>query len=552
MEIEIYGRIRGKIITTVLLFSLIPMVFLVFFLLYVQFDKIYTDKIINTLKTMVYNKKRSIDLFFEERIAQIKTLAYTHNYETLSNDKYLSELLNVVQSTSKSIVDLGIINQDGEHVAYAGPYKLKGVNYKNEQWFHEVLFKEIYISDVFMGFRKFPHIIIALMRKDGGKFWILRATIDSNVFNSLVQGAQVGEKGDAYLVNSDSVLQTPSRFGSQVLSKIDFLNNEVFNSIIDEKVLHLNKIFVGLSRIDIKKWHLVITKDGNEELSQFNDVKIDAILILIVFILIIIAGTFMVSKSIIKGLILSEKKKSMIDANLMQSSKMAALGKLAAGVAHEINNPLALIKESAGWIKDLLSEEEQEKIKNFVEYEKMANKIELHVERARSVTHRMLGFARRLEPAQENVDFNMLADQTVSFLESEALHRNIKIEKNLLKDIPLITTDTAQVQQVILNILDNAIDAIGKNGTIGLRTGYNDAENKIFLAISDTGVGIPQEEAKKIFDPFYTTKRPGDGTGLGLAISYNIIEKLGGKIEVDSTVGVGSTFTIYLPIRRIA
>ncbi len=542
-------KLQIEIIAIVLFFSLIPLFALGSFL-YFQFTQTYTQKVTNNLRTIVDNKKKALDMFFEERVSQLKTIAYTHSYKELSDEDYIRSLLSAVQSSSNSLIDLGIINSDGEQVAYTGHYNLKGVNYKNELWFHEVMFKEVYISDVFMGFRRFPHFIIAVMRKEEGSFWILRATIDSNIFNLLVQSVQIAEKGDAYLLNSENILQTPSRFGKQVMEPSDFPKTPLFTgTTVRENFSEQNRMIVGMSWLEKKNWLLVVSEDPTEAMTPLFRTRTMVILLIALGVMLIVTGAYIVSRSIIRELIRSERQKAALDANLVQSSKMAALGKLAAGVAHELNNPLALIKESAGWLKDLLEEEEPDKIANFKEIEKTVNKIDLHVERAKSVTHRMLGFGRRFEPVSEDTDLNKVAEQTLSFLENEALHRNIAIEKDYLENLPSVKSDSAQIQQVILNITDNAIDAVGKNGTVRMKTGYDPKKEEVFLEISDTGPGIPKEDLDKIFDPFYTTKTSGEGTGLGLSVSYSIIEKLGGRILVDSTRGKGSVFTVCLPVR---
>ncbi len=149
----------------------------------------------------------------------------------------------------------------------------------------------------------------------------------------------------------------------------------------------------------------------------------------------------------------------------------------------------------------------------------------------------------------ERLNINEILDESIDFLENEARYRNIDIQTNYAPDLPLTTTDQAQLQQVFLNIINNAIDAIGKDGEITINTRPIKQNNRISIEISDNGPGIPKEVLQKIFDPFFTTKEVGKGTGLGLSISYSIIEKLGGRIMVASEEGKGTTFTIYLPVR---
>jgi two-component system NtrC family sensor kinase len=176
-------------------------------------------------------------------------------------------------------------------------------------------------------------------------------------------------------------------------------------------------------------------------------------------------------------------------------------------------------------------------------------KIEYHVVRAKTVTHRLLGFARRMEPVTERVSLNSILDESIEFLKNEARYRNIEIQSNYAPDLPLTTSDSAQLQQVFLNLLNNAIDAIGKDGRITINTKHIARNNELAVDISDNGPGIPKEVLQKIFDPFFTTKEVGKGTGLGLSISYSIMENLGGRMMVASEEGKGTTFSIYLPVK---
>jgi two-component system NtrC family sensor kinase len=294
---------------------------------------------------------------------------------------------------------------------------------------------------------------------------------------------------------------------------------------------------------------LVIQEDPKEPLAPLLRAKYLVALLSLMGLALITAGSVLTTKKVLDRLIRSDWEKAKSDEVLLHESKMAALGKMAAGVAHEINNPLAVIGEEAGWMKDLLKEEDIAKSQNFQEFQESIKKIEYHASRVKKVTHRLLGFARRMEPTVEKVMVNTVLEECVSFLENEARYRNITIEKELSPDIPAIPSDPSQLQQVFLNLLNNSIDAIGKDGRVTLHTEYQPQSNYIVVKVSDTGPGIPKEVLAKIFDPFFTTKEVGKGTGLGLSISYSIIEKLGGTITVDSQMGQGTTFTIALPIK---
>jgi two-component system NtrC family sensor kinase len=550
MEEKGYGRLRLKIIVTTLCFSLIPL-FVLGASLYYQFHISYKSKIIENLKTLSENRRDAIDLFFDERISQLTTLAHTLSFDRLSHEDYLDEIFRLIQMRSKSYVDLGVIDQVGNHVAYVGPYNLKEVNYKDEEWFHAVMLEGVYISDVFMGFRKFPHFIIAVKRREGKQNWILRATIDTKIFDGMVKAAQVGRRGDAFILNEHGVLQTQPRFDRDVMEMAPhFAAASKFSGTqLQDISINGSKALIATTWLRNKDWLLVVREDPQEELLPLFRAQYMGLGLVVVGILLIVGGTILTTRYIIAKLIEADREKAMLDASLIESSKMAALGKLAAGIAHEVNNPLAVIKEKVGWVRDLLVEEDLARSENFREFQDVVNKIDYHVERAKKVTHRLLGFARRMEPTLEIVDANKVLQETLSFLENEALFRNIDIQADLAQDLPQIKSDSAQLQQVFLNILNNAIDAIGKDGQIHIRTTHNTDNHNIAISFSDTGPGIPRDTINKIFEPFFTDKGPGKGTGLGLSISYSIIEKLGGNITVTSEEGKGATFVVSLPVK---
>ena len=550
MEEGYYKKLWWEIILATLGFSVIPL-FILGAVIYQQFSVSYSAKITENMKTLAENRSASVDLFFDERISQLSALAQTNSLAQLSNEDYLHKVFNIIQARSKSFLDLGVIDQEGNHLAYVGPYHsiLKAVNYKNEDWFHAVLSTGVYVSDVFLGFRKFPHFIIAVMVREKNQSWILRATIDSDIIENIVRAAWIGKRGDAFIINRQNILQTTPRFGGAIMESPnapDF--SKVTVPEAEEMTFNGEDMLFATGIIKLKKWIMVINEDPTDQLAPLLRARFMMILVFLGGVILIIIGAVFTTRSMMKELMIMDRKKAASDELVIQESKMAALGKMAAGIAHEINNPLAVIGEKAGWIKDLLQMEDISKSENFQEYADAVNKIEQHINRAKTITHRLLGFARRMEPVTERVSINTVLDESVAFLENEARYRNIDIQADYAADLPLITSDSSQLQQVFLNILNNAIDAIGKEGEINIRSKHIAKNNEIRIEIDDNGPGIPKDVLNKIFDPFFTTKEVGKGTGLGLSISYSIVEKLGGRMMVASEEGKGTTFTIYLPV----
>jgi two-component system NtrC family sensor kinase len=545
-----YKKLWLKILFTTLGFSLVPL-FALGLTIYYQFSVSYTAKIMENLRTLAENRRSALDLFLEERLSQLYAMAHTHSLEQLSNERHLNRVFNVMQVRSKSFIDIGIIDQEGNHLAYIGPYQeLKKVNYKNEDWFQMAMSEGVHISDVFLGFRKAPHFIIAIMTREGGKSWILRATINSDIIDQIVRAAQIGKKGDAYLVNTKNILQTTPRFSGGIFGHPkgpDF--SKTMETLVEEIDVNGKNTLYATTLVNKNKWILVIREDPREQLTPLLRARFLGGLLFAAGIILIVLGTIAITHSMMNKLVRMEREKATSEDMMIQSSKMAALGKMAAGIAHEINNPLAVIGEKAGWMKDLLKKEDMAQSRNFQEFQDAASKIEYHVSRTKKITHRLLGFARRMEPVQEHVDINRVLDDTIDLLENEARYRKIDLQTDYHQDLPSTTSDSSQLQQVFLNILNNAIDAVEKDGEILISTSYNPHNQEIIVAVKDNGPGIPKETLPKIFDPFFTSKAMGKGTGLGLSITYSIVEKLGGRLMVASEVGQGTTFTIYIPIQ---
>jgi two-component system NtrC family sensor kinase len=240
----------------------------------------------------------------------------------------------------------------------------------------------------------------------------------------------------------------------------------------------------------------------------------------------------------------SELKQAKVLHDMEYTNKMASIGRLAAGVAHEINNPLAIINEKAGLLKDFAI------LKPDFNYkEKIVGSVDSilkSVERCSAITHRLLGFAKRMDINVEVIDLELLLKEVTGFLEREAGLRNIEINFNIEKNLPSIESDRGQLQQVFLNILTNAYYAVNEGGRIDIMANQIN-DNNIEISIADNGVGISNENIEHVFEPFYTTKGKY-GTGLGLSITYGIVQKLGGNISVKSKLGEGTKFTVQLPL----
>jgi len=235
------------------------------------------------------------------------------------------------------------------------------------------------------------------------------------------------------------------------------------------------------------------------------------------------------------------KELQEMQEHLIQSEKLASLGKLAAGIAHEINNPLGGIL--------LYSHLLLEDLGNDSPYADNIKKIIKETTRSKEIVKGLLEFARPKEPEKAVININDVILYSLGIFEKQALFQNIRIKKDLTDDSAKIVGDASQLQQVFMNIILNAAEAMNGEGDLIVKT-YVDGKGNVLAEITDTGCGISKENISRIFEPFFTTKPVGKGTGLGLAISYSIIKRHGGDIRVKSEEGKGTTFTISLPMAK--
>ncbi|MBU2551210.1 MAG: response regulator [Proteobacteria bacterium] len=241
--------------------------------------------------------------------------------------------------------------------------------------------------------------------------------------------------------------------------------------------------------------------------------------------------------------------RAKMEQRMIATERLASLGTLATGVAHEINNPLAVISESAGWLKTRLGKETALPDEARDKFLYGLNKIESSVERAKRITHQLLGFARKTDSLIKEVDLAALAAEVIDLTRKSAEDARARAELRPIDGRIDIWTDPNQLRQVLINLVTNGLQAVGPGGSV--RVAVETAGSEIVITVADDGPGIPGENLDRIFEPFFSTKPPGQGTGLGLSVSRGIVEKMGGRIEVESRLGNGATFRVILPIKPI-
>lgn len=549
-----YPRYKGFRRTLFLVMSVITLTPLIVTatLSFYQYRNLLKDEAEHYLRWNAQSTQKTVTYFINDIVTVLQYYAGEYTCEQLADPLTLGTLFVRLKRKHPGLVDLSLVDQSGIQTTYAGPYNLIGRDYSRSDWFPKAVSHETFISTAFLGYRDIPHFVVTVSKRTANQAvcGLLKASIDSETLDKFIATTKTEASDDIFLIDYGGNLQTSSRFyGNAVsglfpLARLPNRGDVTFEYARSKS--ESGQEFRAYAYIDNTPWILVLVKKGYAYGEGWNQFKNQMHAIVIISIILVLVVVVRVANILVDRVRHSDAAREAIIAEAEHNSKLASIGRLAAGVAHEINNPLAIIDQKAGLMKDLMdiSDDFQYKAK----FAELIGGVQNAVSRCKVITHRLLGFARRMDVTPEPVMVNELIREVLAFLEKEILYRNIRLELELRDNLPTIRSDRGQLQQIFLNIINNAIDAVEDEGYVRIATTRQDAFLRV--DITDNGPGIPQETMKHIFEPFFTTKTKGEhkGTGLGLSITYGLVTKLGGTIKVDSVVGEGTTFTVLLPL----
>lgn len=305
-----------------------------------------------------------------------------------------------------------------------------------------------------------------------------------------------------------------------------------------------------------KEWLLVVRQETADAFKALRSATFMILVIMILGGVTITVLAYTLTRQIIRRIQRIDVEKQQLGKQLVRATRLAELGQMAAGFAHEINNPLQIMKSDRALIEMIFSDLKKKAIlpeTDSKDLDETLAQLKDQIERCSKITQAILDFGRKSEPMEKDVDVGVFISQVSSMIAEKAAVQGIRLKKEISEETPLARVDPSQLQQVLVNLLNNAIDAIterhGCEGGELLVQAGPDATGRVKISVKDNGAGISAENLKKIFAPFFTTKPPGKGTGLGLYVCYGIVEGMGGTMEVESQRGVGTTFVVYLPGR---
>jgi two-component system NtrC family sensor kinase len=390
-------------------------------------------------------------------------------------------------------------------------------------------------------------MVMAVRKREAERDWILRATIDTDQLSDLVREGGIESGADVFILNRAGEYQTRYSDEHRLMERADIAVPPLHSGVrVAGGERGPQREFVASAWLRGDAWVLV----ARQRLPSFVALATSSPLVTVVFLLGLLAVpplSLLVARHRLSQIHGLEKERAALYESVAQSEKMATIGRMAASVAHEINNPLAIIQEQVGVMTDCLADSGCALSPD--ELRERLQKIIAQVQRGRKVTHRLLGFSRRLSHDVEPVDVAEALNETAAFLAKEAEASNIKIVRMFDVSAPIIRSSLGLMQQVFLNLLNNAIDAVGHDGEVWLTV--RRAGDFVEVKVADNGPGIPEHLLERIFEPFFSTKTgTTHNAGLGLAICRETMIALGGEVTVASEVGHGTTFTLLFPTER--
>jgi two-component system, NtrC family, sensor kinase len=555
------AKVKNMLLVSMILVPIIPLV-LILGIGYYYFTTSVERSTTESMKRIITDHGMMIERFLNERKADLELVLNTYGFEDLGNPEKLSRIFATLQQRSPAFGDLGIFDEHGLHVTYVGPYPLAGIIYKDAQWFRQVMTHGTYVSDVFLGYRKVPHFIIAICRQEDGVPWVIRATIDTFFFNELVKHVRIGRTGEAYIMNRDGILQTDRRSGGDLMQlSPDFYlmpaSEGATQHFISPDESGLKYLYITM---DLKngQWRLVVRREVADAFSEMRTAGYLILLTLVVGGAGIVLLAISLTQVILRRMQTAEQNQQQLNEQLVRATRLAELGQMAAGVAHEINNPLQIIKSEHALIEmnlqDLKAAGALPPSEALNEIEDGFAQIKKQVGRCAEITHSILKFGRQTTAHIESLALQDFIPEILLMVEKQAKVHGVRLEREIPPDLRPVSADAAQLQQVLINLVNNAIDAIvERHGVEGghLKVSAQNSKNgRVTVCVVDNGSGISPENLNKVFTPFFSTKPVGKGTGLGLSVCYGIIDSLGGEMAVRSCKNEGTSFYIHLPAAK--
>lgn len=545
-------RLRTKLIIILVLISSVPLI-LFATVVYRKEAGLVRIKALSHLESIVAQNTYMIEKFRQERIRDLNLLAATIESRGVECDKAYLKLMHGERTIYKHVF---LADKQGRITCQTGTEHVFKGEMVDQTWFKAALRGRSFMGE---GTSREANdrydllLAVPLKSANGMISGVAGTIVDFQNIAEIMKGAGIGQTGEIYILNKNGVFLTSTQVGESRAG--ERMGPELFaeyfkevgpDEYIDYRGKRVVRVFKKLSD---PNWYLVGEQDAAEVFKDVTSLRnLFAGFVVLLIALITLIG-YLISTRFVRLLKAAYEQKKELEIQLIQKDKLASMGLLTAGIAHELNTPLA----SALLYTQMLKEDARNTWSAAVE---KLSSIEAEIKRGSKIVRNLLDFSRQSQTDSVTTDVNAVLGKLLDISEKLCTDRGIEIRRIFEKDLPLVKGNASILHQVFMNIVANAVDAMEKGGILTVQTRYIDSLHKTVIEIQDTGIGIPEKLLGDVFDPFFTTKSSEEGTGLGLAISYSMVRKMGGNIRVTSSFcsegdkpskPTGTTFTIEVP-----
>ena len=536
-----YFRSLWNLVVVLLLAAAFLPLLLLGGIIYVYTTGALEENALETLRLQVQDHRAVIDQFLSERASDLRLLAANVGFSQLTEAGGLGRAYRSMQLELACFSDLGVIDSEGYHRAYVGPYDLMARNYRDHFWFRPTVEKGLFISDVYLGYRQVPHFIIAVKQQDADGFWILRATVDADFFERFVAASAGDFKAEAYLVNREGVYQTRPRAAGAPLEESPFGPIPPFEGIRIET--RGERIFAMAWQKTVP-WVSIVATNRADIFAGLDRARWICLFTFVLGALLIVPTVLFTTNTLVRRLESKRRNLRFLDQQLQHASQMATAGRLAQGALEDITDSLANIHSAAQWLREMTgprapAETDPDDIAGTLD------QVDAEIHRSESAVRRGLELARpSAGPVCIDLNVHALVGELLDLMRRELHFKRIRVKRDSPDPAVTVCSDPDGLRQVLQNLISNAVAATADGGEIEISSRIEG--DRLRLTVVDSGPGIPAKDVEKIFEPLYTTKP--DGLGLGLTISRTIVERLGGTLSTRNVPGRGAAFTVDLPL----
>ncbi len=543
-----FKQLQTRLIIGLVLGFLLPNAILSAYFHY-QFTYTLKKSSMLNLAAVAESQKNTIELYLQERVANLYNLLHSSDFTFEPTQAHIDNYLKHLKQFSDGFVDVGLFDAEGILTSYAGPLPLLlGKDFSKQDWYISIIneSKNYLISDIYMGYRNIPHFTIATRQVLDGRPYIIRATLDPDKLYMFLRSISQGKEVESTLVNRQGQYQIVDPGKSRFPASSDYIPPFTVAAGVEEIRSNDKPMLVAFTWLKETPWALLVTQPLSVAQAGMSRARLVLTMSYVVISLIFSIIIYFTIKRLVSNARSMAEKGQQLQEMLAHASKLASIGELAASVAHEINNPLAIIMATSGVIRDMLNPEFD------LDHSPEAINKELSIidnaaTRAKGITRKLQDMGKSRVPCSIHCDINALLVEVVERLRKvELKSKDIEIKTSYDPLLPQILAEPDPLRQVFGNILINAADAIVDKGTVSISTEFK--EGTVCVTITDTGKGMSADNLPRIFNPFFTTKGGGKGVGLGLSIAASIVKYLGGTIKANSIEGTGSSFTVLLPV----